>query len=108
MGATFKENVSDIRNSKVADVVNELKSFSLNVEVSDPYASSDELKHEYGFGLVDGIGKDYDAVIVTVPHNEYKNLDDAYFASITKPAAIVADLKGIYRKKIASRTYWSL
>lgn len=108
MGATFKENVSDIRNSKVADVVNELKSFSLNVEVSDPYASSDELKHEYGFGLVDGIGKDYDAVIVTVPHNEYKNLDDAYFASITKPAAIVADLKGIYRKKITSRTYWSL
>ncbi len=108
MGATFKENVSDIRNSKVADVVNELKSFSLNVEVADPYASSEELKHEYGFGLVDAIGKDYDAVIVTVPHNEYKNLDDAYFASITKPAAIVADLKGIYRKKITSRTYWSL
>ncbi len=108
MGATFKENVSDIRNSKVADVVNELKSFSLNVSVSDPYADSDELQHEYGFGLVDTIGKDYDAVIVTVPHNEYKNLDDAYFASVTKPAALIADLKGIYRKKILSRNYWSL
>lgn len=108
MGATFKENVSDIRNSKVADVINELKSFSLNVSVSDPYADSDELQHEYGFGLVDTIGKDYDAVIVTVPHDEYKNLDDAYFASVTKPGALIADLKGIYRKKILSRNYWSL
>ncbi len=52
MGATFKENVSDIRNSKVADVVKELKSFSLNVDVTDPHADSDELKHEYGFELV--------------------------------------------------------
>ena len=108
MGATFKENVSDIRNSKVADVVNELKSFSLNVSVTDPYADSDELKHEYGFGLVSETGKDYDAVIVTVPHDEYKNLDDSYFASITKPAALIADLKGIYRNKINSRKYWSL
>ncbi len=51
MGATFKENVSDIRNSKVADVVKELKSFSLNVDVTDPHAESDEVKHEYGFEL---------------------------------------------------------
>ena len=108
MGATFKENVSDIRNSKVADVVNELKSFSLNVSVTDPYADSDELKHEYGFGLVSEMGKDYDAIIVTVPHDEYKNLDDNYFASITKSAALIADLKGIYRNKISSRKYWSL
>jgi len=108
MGATFKENVSDIRNSKVADVVKELKSFSLNVEVTDPHASSEELKHEYGFGLTDATGKDYDAVIVTVPHNEYKNLDDAYFSSITKTHAIIADLKGTYRGKIKGRVYWSL
>ena len=108
MGATFKENVSDIRNSKVADVVKELKSFSLNVEVTDPYASSEELLHEYGFGLIKDIGKDYDAVIITVPHHEYKELDDAYFSSITKPAAIISDLKGTYRKEIKSRVYWSL
>jgi UDP-N-acetyl-D-galactosamine dehydrogenase len=107
MGATFKENVSDIRNSKVADVVKELKSFSLNVDVVDPYADSDELKHEYGFGLTE-IGKEYDAVIVTVPHAEYKELDDNYFKSITKDLALVADLKGIYRNKINSRSYWSL
>jgi UDP-N-acetyl-D-glucosamine/UDP-N-acetyl-D-galactosamine dehydrogenase len=108
MGATFKENVSDIRNSKVADVIKELKSYSLNVDVTDPHAESDEVKHEYGFELVTEIGKDYDAVIVTVPHSAYKDFDDAYFSSITKPKAMIADLKGVYRKEITSRVYWSL
>ncbi len=108
MGATFKENVSDIRNSKVADVVKELKSFSLNVDVADPYADSDELKHEYGFELTAAIANDYDAVIVTVPHQEYKSLDENYFASITKEKALIADLKGTYRSKITNRNYWSL
>ncbi len=108
MGATFKENVSDIRNSKVADVVKELKSYSLNVDITDPHASSDELNHEYGFGLTEKTVKDYDAVIVTVPHNSYKNYDDNFFSSITKPSAMIADLKGTYRGKIKNRTYWSL
>jgi UDP-N-acetyl-D-galactosamine dehydrogenase len=108
MGATFKENVSDIRNSKVADVFNGLKSFSLNVDITDPYAESAELQHEYGFSLAPQIANDYDAVIVAVPHNEYKKLDDAYFAGITKPGAMIADLKGIFRGKISSRQYWSL
>lgn len=107
MGATFKENVSDIRNSKVADVIKELQSFFLNVDVVDPYADGEELKHEYGFGLADGIGKDYDAVIVSVCHEPYADLDEAYFASITKPHAMIADLKGMYRGKINNRKYWS-
>jgi UDP-N-acetyl-D-glucosamine/UDP-N-acetyl-D-galactosamine dehydrogenase len=107
MGATFKENVSDIRNSKVADVVRELQEFFLNVEVVDPHADSEELKHEYGFGLADGVGKDYDAVIVTVCHEPYAALDGEYFSSITKPHAVIADLKGIYRGKINQRNYWS-
>jgi len=108
MGATFKENVSDIRNSKVADVVKELKSFSLNVQVTDPHAESAELLHEYGFELTSQLDNDYDAVLVTVPHNAYKNFDDAYFASIIKPKGLIADLKGIFRNKISSRDYWSL
>ena len=107
MGATFKENVSDIRNSKVADVIKELQSFFLNVDVVDPYADGEELKHEYGFGLADGIGKNYDAVIVSVCHEPYADLDEAYFASITKPHAMIADLKGMYRGKINNRKYWS-
>ena len=108
MGATFKENVSDIRNSKVADVVKELQSYSLNVHVTDPHASSAELLHEYGFGLTTAIENNYDAVIAAVPHNEYRKLNDEYFAGITKPEAMIADLKGIYRTTIKSRSYWSL
>jgi UDP-N-acetyl-D-galactosamine dehydrogenase len=106
-GATFKENVSDIRNSKVCDVVKALKEYYVNVDVEDPYADSDELNHEYGFGLVKNIANDYDAVIVSVPHKDFMSLDDAYFSSITKPHAVIADLKGIYRGKIKNRNYWS-
>jgi UDP-N-acetyl-D-glucosamine/UDP-N-acetyl-D-galactosamine dehydrogenase len=108
MGATFKENVSDIRNSKVADVVKELKSFSLNVDITDPHASSEELQHEYGFGLTENIGTAYDAIIVTVPHGDYAKHDDAYFASVSKNEALIFDLKGTYRNAIKSRAYKSL
>lgn len=107
-GATFKEDVSDIRNSKVADVVNALKEFYLNVDVEDPFADSAELEHEYGFGLVNEPANEYDAVIIPVPHRQYKELGDDYFTSITKPHALIADLKGIFRNKITNRTYWSL
>ncbi|MBI1780702.1 MAG: nucleotide sugar dehydrogenase [Sphingobacteriales bacterium] len=107
-GATFKENVSDIRNSKVADVVKELRSFSLQVDVIDPHADSDELMHEYGFGLTKEPANDYDAVIITVPHNHYKDLTEDYWLSITKPGALLADLKGTYRNKISKLNYWSL
>ena len=107
-GATFKENVSDIRNSKVADIVKELRAFFINVEVEDPYANSDQLVHEYGFGLTDGLSNEYDAVIVAVPHEPYLCLDENYFAGITKPHGLIADLKGLYRNKIINRNYWSL
>ena len=108
MGATFKENVSDIRNSKVADVIRELKSYSLQVHVTDPHASSDELKHEYGFELTPELANDYEAVVVTVPHNAYLNMDDNSFTAITKPHGMIADIKGLYRGKISNRVYWSL
>jgi UDP-N-acetyl-D-galactosamine dehydrogenase len=107
-GATFKENVSDIRNSKVADIVKELKAFNINVEVEDPYANSDHLVHEYGFGLSGDLSNEYDAVIVAVPHEPYLRLDENYFAGITKPHGLIADLKGLYRNKITNRNYWSL
>ncbi len=107
MGATFKENVSDIRNSKVADVVKELKDYCIQVEVTDPYADNEELMHEYGFGL-DEIGKEYDAVIVAVNHDEYVQLNEAYFKSIAKEQAIFVDIKGVFRNKIKDLKYWSL
>jgi UDP-N-acetyl-D-galactosamine dehydrogenase len=107
-GATFKENVSDIRNSKVADMVKELQSFYVNVEVEDPFADSDQLNHEYGFGLTKQLSNDYDVVVIAVPHEPYLCLDDNYFAGITKAHGLIADLKGLYRNKINKRNYWSL
>jgi UDP-N-acetyl-D-glucosamine/UDP-N-acetyl-D-galactosamine dehydrogenase len=108
LGATFKENVEDIRNSKVADVVKELLSYGVSVEVTDPKADSDELKHEYGFGLVPSIGKDYDAIILAVSHLEFIQYDEAYFKTIAAKDAIVVDLKGMFKGKIKDLTYWSL
>lgn len=108
MGATFKENVADIRNSKVVDVVNELKSFGVNVEVVDPHASPKHVEQEYGFTLADSIGSNYDAVIVAVNHKEYLDKGEPYFKEISKDKGILVDIKGIYKGKIKDLTYWSL
>ena len=108
MGATFKENVSDIRNSKVSDVVKELQSYRADVEVVDPYASSKDLMKEYHFGLVDKPTGKYDAVIVAVNHAEYVDLDEAYFHSLMGVEGIVVDIKGMYRNTVKKLTYWSL
>ncbi|SNC77189.1 UDP-N-acetyl-D-galactosamine dehydrogenase [Hymenobacter gelipurpurascens] len=110
MGATFKENVEDIRNSKVADVIQELKNFSVNVDIIDPHADSEELHHEYGFRLTpaDEVRTDYDAIIVAVSHLAYTTLDEDYFKSITNQPAVVVDIKGLFRNQIQDLTYWSL
>jgi len=108
MGATFKENVSDIRNSKVADVVSELKEFGVKVEVVDPHASPDEIRKEYGFELSPSIQGPYHGIVVAVNHREYAMLDEEYFRSITVPGAVFADLKGIFRGRISPLNYWSL
>jgi len=108
MGCTFKENVSDIRNSKVADVVHELENYQVKVHVTDAYADDASLKHEYGFGLCKQPDQDYDAVIVAVNHDTYAELDEDYFRSITKPGALLIDIKGTYRNRIKDLIYWSL
>jgi len=108
MGATFKENVSDIRNSKIADVVNELKSFSIKVDITDPCASSKELEQEYGFGLIPKIGNNYDAIIVAVNHKQYLDFDETYFQNISANKGVLIDIKGIYKDKIRQMQYWSL
>lgn len=109
MGATFKEDVSDIRNSKVIDIVNELKSYHVSVDVTDPHASSDEMLHEYGVGLVSETTNNHDAIIVAVNHKEYKSLDENYFKSLLKDKkGVFVDVKGIFRNKIKDLEYWSL
>ncbi|MCP4438459.1 MAG: nucleotide sugar dehydrogenase [Aureispira sp.] len=96
MGVTFKENVSDIRNSKVVDVVSSLKDFSVNVDIVDPLADAEEVMHEYGLSLTSEIDKKYDAIIVAVAHDEYKKLDAEYFKNISTSSPIFVDLKSIY------------
>ncbi len=108
MGATFKENVEDIRNSKVADVVKELISYGVQVEVSDPKANSSHLKEEYGFELIKDYGKNYDAIIVAVNHNEYLKLDEKWFANILSKDGLIVDIKGFLKGKITGLNYWSL
>ncbi len=108
MGITFKENVSDIRNSRVPDIISELVSYGVNVEAVDCYANRKEFFKEYNFELSEKPGTDYDAVIVAVNHDKYIELDEAYFKSITNDKAILVDIKGIYKDQIQDLTYWSL
>ena len=108
MGATFKEDVSDIRNSKVVDVINELKSFSCHVEVIDPHANSNELMEEYGFDLVEETSGLYNAAIVAVNHLDYTLLNEKYFKSILSDNGLLVDLKGVFRNKINELEYWTL
>ena len=109
MGATFKENVSDIRNSRVIDVIRELQSFQINVDVVDPHANSQELEHEYGVALCKEVRQDYDAIIVAVNHDEFAAFNEANFKTLLKDGkGILVDVKGSYRNKIQELTYWSL
>ena len=108
MGATFKEDVSDIRNSKVVDVINEIKSFSCRVDVVDPHADSDELQKEYGFELTTAINAPYDAVIVAVNHKDYLSFDEKYFNSILSDKGVLVDIKGIYKDINFELDYWTL
>jgi UDP-N-acetyl-D-galactosamine dehydrogenase len=108
MGATFKENVSDIRNSKVFDLYNELKDYNIQINIIDPFADAAEVEEEYGVHLSSDISNDYDGVIVTVPHRQYLQLDETFFMSICKNDAVIVDIKNILKDKIKNLNYWSL
>jgi UDP-N-acetyl-D-galactosamine dehydrogenase len=108
LGATFKENVSDIRNSKVVDLIKEMESFAVHVEVMDPHADSEELFENYGFPLVEEAKGKYDAVVVAVNHTDYENLEEKDFEKWLTPKGIVVDVKGSYRNKITNFKYLSL
>lgn len=100
LGITFKENCPDIRNSRVVDIVKELKDFDCCVEIFDPWADKEEVKHEYGLELQDSKNfklQEYAAVIVAVAHEEFKGLDFSH-----KGKTIVYDLKGILPKEQVS------
>ncbi|PKP05694.1 MAG: nucleotide sugar dehydrogenase [Bacteroidetes bacterium HGW-Bacteroidetes-5] len=109
MGITFKEDVSDIRNSKVVDIIKELLDYGVSIDIIDPNANSDEVFNEYGLELIEKPNQiKYDTIVVAVSHREYYSLNEDYFKSLATQNAILADIKGIYRNSIKDMIYWSL
>jgi len=97
LGLTFKENCPDIRNSKVVDVVRELISFGTLVDIYDPHADAEEVKHEYNLELIKNISKKYHAVVLAVGHKEFASLD---LNQVKESNAIVYDVKGFLDKSL--------
>lgn len=109
MGVTFKENVADIRNSKVIDLVRELMQFSVNVHLTDPLASPNEVAHEYKLTLLDNPTNNYDAVIVAVNHDQFRQYDIDHLKSLMNGNPILIDVKGMYNPpKDNGLLYWRL
>ena len=108
LGITFKENVADIRNSKVVDIVNELKDYGVEVDVVDPHAESSEVARTYGFSLLPHPRAGYDVVILAVAHREFRDWTEEQFAALGTPDLLFVDIKGLYRARFSRLSYWSL
>jgi UDP-N-acetyl-D-galactosamine dehydrogenase len=112
LGLTFKEDVPDLRNSKVADLVNALSRLGHSVAIHDPLADPQEAQHEYGVMLSPRLDQlaGFDAVLAAVPHAVYRALDDAALSRLVAPGGLIADLKGLWRGRSlpAGLQYWSL
>jgi len=94
LGLTFKENCPDLRNTKVIDVINELKNFKIEPYITDPWCLADEAKQEYGLTLTKEPKKNfYDAIIITVAHDEFKEMGPDYIKSLAKDNCVIYDLK---------------
>lgn len=95
LGITFKEDCPDIRNSKVIDVIHELKSYGCIVDVYDPQADAKEVQHEYGFSLIEKPETEYDAIVLAVSHKEFSSLA---WEKMRGPKTVVYDVKGFLAK----------
>jgi UDP-N-acetyl-D-glucosamine/UDP-N-acetyl-D-galactosamine dehydrogenase len=97
MGLTFKENCPDLRNSKVADVVTELKKYGAKVDVFDPWIDAEECEHEYGIKPIRGPKKGtYDAIVLAVAHKQFKELGIAEVRSYAKKPHVLYDIKYVF------------
>lgn len=97
LGLTFKENCPDIRNTRVIDIINELKQYHVHVDVHDPWASIAEVSHEYKISLRSKPQEyHYDAVILAVAHNQFLKWTRAYLNSLMKPESVVYDVKHLW------------
>ncbi|WP_317170422.1 nucleotide sugar dehydrogenase [Galbibacter sp. BG1] len=100
LGVTFKENCPDVRNSRVVDVIDELKGFGVRVDTYDPYADKDEVKKYYGVDLVNKLKSKYEAIILAVGHNEFKKLD--YKALKSNDNTVIYDVKSFLPKELVT------
>ncbi|MEJ5173532.1 MAG: nucleotide sugar dehydrogenase [Hydrogenothermaceae bacterium] len=114
LGLTFKENISDIRNTKVIDIYRELKEYGVDVYINDPFAYPEEAKHEYNIDLLTDIEsqKLYDAIIVAVKHRPFiEELDFKKYRELMNSNPVLIDVKGLYNKEKAEKEgfiYWRL
>ncbi len=108
LGITFKEDVTDIRNSKVVDVIKELADFGVKVDVVDPAADHHQVKEEYNLDMIKEPHGKYDAIILAVSHKQYKELDETWFSKYLAENGLIVDVKGLLRGKIKEHSYWSL
>lgn len=112
LGVTFKENCNDIRNSKITKVISELNDLNIKTDVYDPYANKEDVKQVYGIDLVDDYdNKKYDAILIGVAHNQFKDIDFDKITALSKNKPIIIDLKSILSKEIQKNdeiSYWSL
>lgn len=99
MGLTFKENCPDLRNTKVTDIIRELKEYNINVEITDPWCSREQAMHEYGLSLVKPEQGKYDAIILAVAHDEFKELGAECIRKLGKKAHVLYDLKYLLPKE---------
>jgi energy-coupling factor transporter ATP-binding protein EcfA2 len=109
IGYYTQSGINPKPGQKVIDIINELVSFQVKVDLIDPHASSDEMVHEYGIGLIEKTTNDYDAIIVAVNHKEYKSYTEQDFKNLLKDQkGLFVDVKGIFKGKINDLEYWSL
>lgn len=110
LGVTFKENVTDIRNTRVVDMISEMKSYGINVDAVDYMADADEFYKEYGYKLKEKPDKKYDAIVLAVKHKNYENFDEESLSHLLcdDGKGIVVDIKGVLRGKINNYKYWTL
>ena len=100
LGVTFKEDCPDMRNTKVVDIIEELKSFGCDVDVYDPWVDPQENKKSYSHGIIDNpleTAKQYDAIVVAVAHKEFKGFKDSDYKKLSNGKPIIIDIKGIVK-----------
>ena len=101
LGLTFKENCPDLRNTKIVDIITELKEYGVNVDVCDPWASSESAAHEYGLTITSTLKKEhYDSAIVAVSHDDFKEMGIETIRSYLKYDGLIYDLKNVFDKSV--------